>query len=262
MATRTLVDQHPTMRRANATLRQAPARPTIAVTAGGAIGGETGETDGRGRPRHDGPRRRQTAIQEPGERASGMPLRQRHAAQSRGVDRGSPGPERDLAQARRNIVDRRSRRVEGIVGSGKAGRQGRRIQTVAAGDATEPGRQRFVAKGSRRDGKTPRAHQRRAAWDPGRPARRSAACVIETSGRTRSSPAKLSRSSRSLPDRIAVTAAVSIKRKIRAVTPSVRARMRSRTAAFSSSEGVRKGKIDARLLSSRADRSRRKPTEF
>ena len=52
-----------------------------------------------------------------------MPLRQRHAAQSRGVDGGSPGQKRDLAQTRRNIVDRRSRRVERIVGCGQAGRQ-------------------------------------------------------------------------------------------------------------------------------------------
>ena len=63
----------------------------------------------------------------------------------------------------RNIVDRRSRRVEGIVGGGKAGRQGRGVETVAAGDATEPGRQRFGAKGLRRDGKTSPARQRRAS---------------------------------------------------------------------------------------------------
>jgi hypothetical protein len=56
VAIRKPVDQHPTMRLANAALRQAPVRPTIAVVAGGAIGAVTAETDGRGRPRHDGPR--------------------------------------------------------------------------------------------------------------------------------------------------------------------------------------------------------------
>ena len=254
MAIWALVDQHPTMRRANAALGQEPARPTIAVMASGPIGVETGETDGRGRPRHDGPRRRRTTIQKPGKRPSGMPLRQRHAAQSRGIDGASPRPKRDLVRARRNIVDRRSRRVEGIVGGGKAGRQGRRIQTVSAGDATEPRRQRFVAKGTRRDGKTPRAHQRRAACDPGRPARRSAACVIETSGRMRSSPAKLSQIEPFLarPDRRHGRRLDQPKNPRGDAVGQGQDALANR-GAYPGQTASARGRIDARLLSSRAN---------
>jgi hypothetical protein len=140
MATRTLVDQNPTMRRADAPFGQKPARSTVAIMAGGPIGVEAGEADGRGRPRNDRPRRRRAAVQKPGARPSGMPRGQRHVAQSPGIDGASAGPKRDLTQTRRNIVDRRTRRVEGIVGKCKTGRQRRRIQTVATSDPPEPRR--------------------------------------------------------------------------------------------------------------------------
>ena len=72
-------------------------------------------------------------------------------------------------------------------------------------------------------------------------------CVIATSGRTRPSP-KLCKSIRSLPDRIASSAAASISRKIRAVTPAVSCEP-VRTPAVSRSTPERRGKIDARLFS-------------
>src|SRR5271156_5846908 len=107
MATRALVNQHPTVRRANAALGQEPARAKIPVMTGDPIVVETGGADRRGRRRYDHPGRNKITIQEPGARPSGVPRRQRHAAQSRGIDGAGSSPQRDLARVRRNIVDRR-----------------------------------------------------------------------------------------------------------------------------------------------------------
>ena len=59
------------------------------------------------------------------------------------------------------------------------------VEPVTASDPPEPGRQQFVAIGARGDRKA--AHHP-AARSAALPARRPAVCVIETSGRMRSSP--------------------------------------------------------------------------
>jgi hypothetical protein len=63
MTIRTLVDQHPTMRRANAALRQALARPTITVTTDGPIGVETRRDRPGSRPEAV-PRRRPLLVRD------------------------------------------------------------------------------------------------------------------------------------------------------------------------------------------------------
>ena len=69
---------------------------------------------------------------------------------------------------------------------------------------------------------------------------RRPACVIDTRGNTRSSP-KLSASSLSRPERTAASAAVSIKRNMRAVTPEVSVWIRALVSALVRSDGSRSG---------------------
>jgi len=206
------------MRRAYAALGQHPIRPHIVVAPDGAIAVEACETHRRRPSGRRCPFR--TLGQKPGQRTRGMPSPQRQASQARRIDAANPRQQFYPPRFRRDVIDERRlhidlRRVSQLPGQAPG------VEPIAAGDSSKPGRQQFLAIGARRDRKPAPGHHP-AAWSVAPALRRPADWVIDTSGRMRSSP-KHCRSRRSLPDTIACSAAVSISRKIRAVTPAVSA---------------------------------------
>ena len=154
--------------------------------------------DGRRARRRDRPRSRRNrpaaiaSRRRPGRalRSRTRPLHARGAAARASGARGAPdrrrrpAPKTRCLSRRRGVVDRDPARVAFAVREEGAD-QAVRVETVAASDPPEPGRQQFVAIGARRDRKA--AHHP-AARSAAFPARRPVVCVIETSGRMMSSP--------------------------------------------------------------------------
>ena len=118
--------------------------------------------------------------------AFGAPPRERQARRALWIDAAGLRPRQDARARRRDVVDRNVARLAcGACGEGAD--QTGRVEPVAASDPPEPGREQFVAIGSRRDRKAVPGHHP-AARSAASPPRRPAGCVIDTSGRMRSSP--------------------------------------------------------------------------
>lgn len=116
-----------------------------------------------------------------------MPPGERQAPQAGRIDAADRRQPFYLVARRRDVVDQDRQRL--VIGAGdEDAAQAGRVQAIAARDASKPGRQQFVAIRARDDRKAARTHHRTAICGADRAGRRPADCVIETSGKMRSSP--------------------------------------------------------------------------
>ena len=180
----TAIQQEAAMRGADAALRQHPIRPQMLVAPGGAIGLEAGAADRR-RPREPsapraGPGSRTRTFGRPGRRRASVKRDARSGstpqacAQDAMSSRGGAASSIGMSRARRLPRPRRGRRPS-------------RQRRVHSGRRPARARTRAVRRdrgAARPEGAPHHPAARSAAF----PARRPAVCVIDTSGRMRSSP--------------------------------------------------------------------------